>query len=107
MSTTSPPSLPPKLIPPKSGTPTRPYTTTTPQSPQSPSTAHLMSYGDRFAMWRDERLSHLRTWKEFFERNKFALPSDADTLKVRLKRNLEYYLTNYLIVTFVLLAYCM
>lgn len=107
MSAPSPPTLPPKLIPPKSGTPTRSQINTGLQSPQSSPMTHLMSYGDRFAVWRDERLSHLRTWREFFSKDKFALPSDVDTLKVRLKRNLEYYLTNYLIITFVLLAYCM
>ena len=63
------------------------------------------SLSERFSEWRQERLSRIRPWREFIDRNQFSLPADPGILKVRLRRNIEHYASNYLIVVLALLAW--
>lgn len=65
------------------------------------------SYSDRLALWRDERIATLRSWREFGELARFSWPTDGSVARVRMGRNLQYYQTNYLLIALVLLAYCM
>jgi len=54
-----------------------------------------------------ELRQRLRPWiAEFFLFKKFGLPPNVVSIAPRIKRNLQYFLTNYLCLFLVLLVYC-
>jgi hypothetical protein len=54
----------------------------------------------------NQRSQSLRPWMEFFNTNQFKLPANPTAGARRLVSNVEYYQTNYLIVTMILSIYC-
>ena len=63
---------------------------------------------EMFTKWREEKLSlkSMRSWTNFADKTQFALPKVTE-VHLRLKNNLLFYQTNYVIVFFVLALYCM
>lgn len=88
------------------------YPTYTP--PQHPSTlpstgtAPLVGLSERFVRWRDERAANLKPWSLFFALENFGRPPlEWGIVRNRVDRNLHQFATNYLIISLILLAYCM
>eukprot|EP01118_Nematostelium_gracile_P001649 TRINITY_DN1170_c0_g1_i2.p1 TRINITY_DN1170_c0_g1~~TRINITY_DN1170_c0_g1_i2.p1 ORF type:complete len:134 (+),score=14.16 TRINITY_DN1170_c0_g1_i2:107-508(+) len=48
----------------------------------------------------------VRPWNIFFELNRFGVPDSLSKAIERLETNLQYFLTNYLIVNLILFTYC-
>lgn len=65
----------------------------------------ISKFKDMFFSWKTERGKNLRKWGQFCDRSKFLLPRPTQVLQ-RLKTNLSYFQTNYLIVFLVLTVYC-
>lgn len=63
---------------------------------------------EMFNKWREEKLSlkSMRSWGEFTDKTQFSLPKITEA-HTRLKNNLIFYQTNYVVVFFVLTLYCM
>lgn len=55
--------------------------------------------------WKDDRLKSVKAWSQFTDSSKLGLPKVTDVV-VRLKSNLSYFLSNYIIIFFVLMLYC-
>lgn len=55
--------------------------------------------------WKDERLKTFRPVSSFLDRSKLSMPG-SDALH-RIKTNLSYFQTNYIMVFFVLSLYCL
>ncbi|KAF9350120.1 hypothetical protein BGX26_011665 [Mortierella sp. AD094] len=62
---------------------------------QSPFTALGLGYIKKF---REERLSSLRPFSEFFDVNRFSKPDGFATITSRLNYNLSYFQSNYMLV---------
>lgn len=60
----------------------------------------------KLSKWRQERLVQLKPWREFVSEITVP-PSDPELLRLRIQRNFSYFTSNYVVVGFVLLAYCM
>jgi len=60
---------------------------------------------DVIVAWKDERLKSVKSWSAFADKAKFGLPKVTE-IYVRIKANLSYFLSNYIILFFVLLVYC-
>lgn len=55
--------------------------------------------------WKDERLKTFRPISSFLDRSKLSLPG-SDALN-RMKTNLSYFQTNYILVFLVFSLYCL
>eukprot|EP01127_Copromyxa_protea_P009838 TRINITY_DN2348_c0_g1_i1.p1 TRINITY_DN2348_c0_g1~~TRINITY_DN2348_c0_g1_i1.p1 ORF type:complete len:244 (-),score=42.52 TRINITY_DN2348_c0_g1_i1:266-952(-) len=90
--------------------PTTTTSTTTPQaSPsesmrQTASNAVLEAVKISLVNWKDDRFKTIRPFGEFFDKTKLSFPKPTDVL-TRMKNNLSYYQTNYIIVFFILSIY--
>jgi len=60
---------------------------------------------DMFVAWKDERLKSVKAWSQFTDKTKFGPPKPTEVV-VRLKSNLTYFQSNYIILFFVLAIYC-
>ncbi|KAF8982950.1 hypothetical protein BGZ46_000298 [Entomortierella lignicola] len=55
--------------------------------------------------FREERLSSLRPASEFFDKNRFSIPSGFSTVTSRFNYNLNYFQGNYLVLFLAIAAY--
>jgi len=60
--------------------------------------ARVLALYTRFRAYKNERLQGLRPWSEFFDRNKFSVPSKLEGV-TRANRNLRHFYSNYLVVS--------
>lgn len=60
---------------------------------------------DLFVAWKDERLKSVKSWAQFSDKTKFGPPKPTEII-VRLKSNVAYFLSNYIVLFFVLALYC-
>ena len=51
--------------------------------------------------------SNMGSWVSFFDPKQFSVPSSAGNLTDRLKANLTGFYANYVVVSLILLAYCL
>jgi len=58
-----------------------------------------------FFSWKTERGKNLRKWGSFMDRSKFSLPKPTH-IPYRIKTNLSFFQTNYVIVFLILTLYC-
>jgi len=60
---------------------------------------------DMFFTWKDERMKSVKPWAQFTDKTKFSPPKPTE-LVVRMKSNVSYFLSNYIILFFILALYC-
>jgi len=75
------------------------------------STSNLLSAGNKAAgtaagEWFSRRRQGLKSWRDFFNVNKFKPPSGVGTVGRRLLINVENFQSNYLCVFIILFIYC-
>jgi len=75
------------------------------------STSNLLSAGNKAAgtaagEWIARRRQGLKSWREFFNTNKFKAPSGVASVGRRLLTNVEQFQSNYLCVFIILFIYC-
>ncbi|XP_075213033.1 prenylated Rab acceptor protein 1 [Lycorma delicatula] len=57
--------------------------------------------------WLSHRRQNIRPWSTFFNTNLFKSPASFQLLTRRVIRNLDYFMSNYLIVFGILTIYCL
>eukprot|EP00759_Apiculatamorpha_spiralis_P015864 PhF_6_TR22360/c0_g1_i1/m.31691/K20359/RABAC1, PRAF1; PRA1 family protein 1 len=111
-------------------TPVKSHTTTTPSNNNTvtmsnasivstpdlsgPPTDHgNITFGSRVQLllgrarrFKDERLRGMRSWKVFFDKQRFSAPTKLEAIN-RANKNLKYYYSNYLIVVLIIGLYIM
>jgi hypothetical protein len=75
------------------------------------STQNLLAVGNKAAgtaagEWIQRRRQGLKSWRDFFNTNKFKTPTGVTTVGRRLLINVEQFQSNYLCVFIVLFVYC-
>jgi len=60
---------------------------------------------DMFVAWKDDRLKSVKAWSQFSDKSKFG-PRKITEIVVRVKSNVSYFLSNYIILFFILAIYC-
>lgn len=61
---------------------------------------------EMFSKWKNERMQSMKSWSLFCDKTKLSFPKITDIVS-RLKSNLIYFQTNYVIVFLVLGIYSM
>ena len=56
--------------------------------------------------WVAVQRESIRSWGDFVDQAKFAKPSSPQEITERLKKNVAYFQSNYLVIVAVLAAYC-
>jgi len=60
---------------------------------------------EMFSHWKSERMGSMRGWGLFCDRSKFGPPKIAEIYS-RMKNNVQYFQTNYILVFVLLAIYC-
>jgi len=59
-----------------------------------------------FFSWKTERGKNLRKWGNFFDKSRFSIPKKSSQVLSRLKKNVKYFQTNYILIFLLLTLYC-
>jgi len=60
---------------------------------------------DMFSQWKQDRMGSMRSWGLFCDRSKFGPPKVSEVYS-RMKNNVQYFQTNYVLVFVLLVIYC-
>ncbi|KAF9897643.1 hypothetical protein BX616_005229 [Lobosporangium transversale] len=87
--------------------PTNPFTGGFPSSEQaSAAVSSASSFGLGYLQkLKEERLSSLRPFSEFFDKNRFSWPNGFSSITSRFNYNLNYFQGNYLLMFIAITAY--
>jgi len=75
------------------------------------STSSLLSAGNKAAgsaagEWLSRRRQGLKSWRDFFNTNKFKAPTGVASVGRRLLINVDQFQSNYMCIFFILFIYC-
>merc|ERR1712110_1168456 len=56
--------------------------------------------------WVAVQRDSIRSWGDFVDQTKFGKPNSPQEITARVKKNLAYFQSNYLVIVAVLAAYC-
>ncbi|RZF34509.1 hypothetical protein LSTR_LSTR011751 [Laodelphax striatellus] len=79
----------------------------TPIESQEKRLANLLPIPGHIKEWMVQRRQNIRAWTVFFNTNYYKAPLNFQLLAKRFPRNLEYFLSNYIIILTILTIYCL